>query len=357
MSVLDLARPELLRMQGYSSARMEASEGRVWLNANELPWSQPDAAASGMNRYPEPQPTALVSALAALYGVRVEQVIVGRGSDEAIDLLTRAFCAAGASNVIISPPTFGMYAVAARVQGAAVREVPLLRERGYAYDEQGVLAAVSAQTRLVHLCTPNNPTGNSIGMAVVERMAESLRDRALLVVDEAYAEFADQQSASSLLDRFDNLVVLRTMSKAHGLAGARIGVALAAPAVIGLLRRIMPPYPLPIASVQAALAALEPGALAQTGERVAMLRAEREQLRAALLGIVEVREVLPSSANFLTLRVDAAEESYRRLAAAGVIIRSLQKYVGLEDAVRISIGTPEENRAVLAALDTAKRAA
>ncbi len=357
MSVLDLARPELLRMQPYSSARMEASEGRVWLNANELPWSHIEGRASGLNRYPEPQPATLTNALAALYGTRVQHIFVGRGSDEAIDLLTRAFCAAGASNIVISPPVFGMYAVAARVQGAAVREVPLLLDRAYAYDAANVLAAVTAQTRLVYICTPNNPTGNSIDPATIAQMAQSLRDRALLVVDEAYAEFSDGPTAIELLDRFDNLVVLRTLSKAHGLAGARIGVALAAAPVIELLRRIMPPYPLPSICIDAALAALQPGALSLTGERVALLKSERQRLQQALSHADGVIDVLPSSANFLTVRLSDAEATYQRLSAAGVIVRSLRKYAGLADALRISIGTPEENVAVLSALNVQQRAA
>jgi histidinol-phosphate aminotransferase len=357
MSVLDLARPELLQLQAYSSARMEASEGRVWLNANELPWSQPDAAARALNRYPEPQPAELVAALAALYGVDSERIFVGRGSDEAIDLLTRAFCAAGASNVIVSPPTFGMYAVAARVQGAAVREVPLLADQGYAYDADGVLAQVSAQTRIVYLCNPNNPTGNLFGLDLIERMAGALHDRALLVVDEAYIEFRESRSALSLLPRFDNLVVLRTLSKAHGLAGARIGVAIADAAIIGLLRRIMPPYPLPSVCILAALSALQPVALQQTRERISLIDSERERLRSELLRLGEVREVLPSSANFLTVRLRDAEASYATLSRAGVIVRSLRKYSGLENALRISIGTPEENDAVVAALQEARRAA
>ncbi len=356
MSVLDLARPDLLRMQGYSSARMEASAGRVWLNANELPWSQLDAAACGLNRYPEPQPAALVAALAALYATRPERVLVGRGSDEAIDLLTRAFCAAGASNIIVSPPTFGMYAVAARVQGAEVCEVALQRSRGYGYDASAVLAAVSAQTRIVYLCTPNNPTGNAIEPAQIELMARALKDRALLVVDEAYAEFSDYPSALPLLERFDNLVVLRTLSKAHGLAGARIGVAIAAQPVIELLRRIMPPYPLPSACIQAALNALQPAALDATRARVKLIRNERELLRIALIGMRNVTEVLPSSANFLTLRLSDAVATYADFSAAGIIVRSLRKYAGLEDALRISIGTPEENLAVLAVLKTQRAA-
>jgi histidinol-phosphate aminotransferase len=357
MSVLDLARPELLRLQPYSSARMEANSGRVWLNANELPWSQAGVATSALNRYPEPQPTELLAAMASLYGVTPDRIFVGRGSDEAIDLLTRAFCTAGASNVIVSPPTFGMYAVTARIQGAAVREVALRSEQGYAYDADGVLAQVTAQTRIVYLCNPNNPTGNAFELSLIERMATALRDRALLVVDEAYAEFSEAESAISLLARFDNLVVLRTLSKAHGLAGARIGVAIADAAIVELLRKIMPPYPLPLSCIQAALSALQPAALTQTQDRIVLIRSERERLRSALARADGVQEILASAANFLTVRLRDAELAYATLSRAGVIVRSLRKYAGLEDALRISIGTREENDAVVAALDESRRAA
>lgn len=357
MSVLDLARPELLRMQPYSSARMEASEGKVWLNANELPWSQSNPLSSGLNRYPEPQPAELIAALAALYGVAAKNVFVGRGSDEAIDLLTRSFCAAGASNIIVSPPTFGMYAVAARIQGAAVREVPLLASRGYAYDIDGVLAQVSAQTRIVYLCNPNNPTGDAFDFALIERLAKALRDRAVLVVDEAYAEFSDAASATSLLSQCDNVLVLRTLSKAHALAGARIGVAIADSAVIDLLRRIMPPYPLPTLCTQAAVSVLQPAALSQMRDRVALIRSERERLRSELSRTDGVGQVLASASNFLTVRLRDAELAYATLSRAGIIVRSLRKYSGLEDALRISIGTREENDAVVAVLNEVRRAA
>lgn len=357
MNVLDLARPELLRLQPYSSARMEASGGNVWLNANELPWSQSATAARDLNRYPEPQPAALLEALAAQYAVSTTQLFVGRGSDEAIDLLTRGFCAAGASNVVISPPTFGMYAVAARIQGAAVREVPLLANDRYRIDSAGILAAVSAQTRLVHVCSPNNPTGDIVDAETLLKLADALRGRALLVVDEAYGEFSEEESASQLIDHHPHVVVLRTLSKAHGLAGARIGVALATAPVIQLMRNIMAPYPLPSPCIDAATAAMQPEALKRTSERVALLRNEREWLRRAIAGLTGVTEVLPSQANFLAVRFVDAEGSYARLASAGVIVRSLRKYTGLEDALRITIGTHEENLAVLSALDQSSRAA
>jgi histidinol-phosphate aminotransferase len=355
MSVLGLARPELLAMAPYSSARMEAGGGDIWLNANESPWNP--IALGRINRYPEPQPPQLLTALGDLYGVDSSRLFVGRGSDEPIDLLTRAFCRAGLDSVLIAPPTFGMYAVAAQIQGAKVRSVPLSAERGFAFEVDTVLSGVDATTRIVHACTPNNPTGNSIDPAVLIGLAERLRDRALLVVDEAYIEFSSRASLATRAGTPDNLVVLRTLSKAHGLAGVRIGTAIAAAEVIGLLRRIMAPYPLPEPSIDAARKALSWEARQLTSARIAQVRSERERMRIALAASAGVREVLPSDANFLAVRFDDPERRYQQLAATGIIVRKLMKYPGLADALRISIGTVDENNAVLAALDSRREAA
>lgn len=350
MSVIDLARAEVRALKAYSSARMEATGGRTLLNANESPWPPLDDQGLGLNRYPDPQPRALVQALAELYGVQADQVLVGRGSDEAIDLLVRAFCQPGVDAVAICPPTFGMYAVAASIQGARLLEAPLTSD--FNLDVDGLLARMDAQTKLVFLCSPNNPTGGLMAASAVERIAAALRDRALLIVDEAYVEFAETTSASTLLSRFDNLGVLRTLSKAHALAGARIGTLLAAPALIELLRRIMPPYPLPTPCVVAALAALAPAAQQETARRIACVRAERRRLATLLPGLPGVRAVLPSAANFLTVRFDDAAYVYRAALSEGIVLRDVGRYSGLHNCLRIGVGAPEENDAVLDLLRT-----
>jgi histidinol-phosphate aminotransferase len=283
--------------------------------------------------------------LAELYGVQPEQVLAGRGSDEAIDLLVRAFCRPGTDAVAICPPTFGMYAVAAGIQGARVLEAPLRAD--FTLDVDTLLAAVDAATKLVFLCSPNNPTGAAVPLSAVERIAAALRDRAMVVVDEAYIEFAETTSASTLLSRFDNLGVLRTLSKAHALAGARIGTLLAAPAVIELLRRIMPPYPLPTPCVAEALSALAPAAQHETARRVACVRAERRRLASLLPGMPGVRDVLPSVANFLTVRFTDADSVYRAALAEGIVLRDVGRYPRLDNCLRIGVGAPEENDAVL----------
>jgi len=351
MSVLELARAEIRAMQPYSSARMEASGGQILLNANESAWAPGGDDELGCNRYPDPQPAALIEALAGLYGVRREQLLVGRGSDEAIDLLVRAFCRAGADAILIQPPTFGMYAVCARIQDATVIEVPLADD--FTLDVDAVLAAITPAVKLVFVCTPNNPSGQSVPRASIERLLQGLDGRALLVVDEAYVEFADGGSVADLIDRHDNLAVLRTLSKAWALAGARVGCLLAHAGVITLLRRIMAPYPLPLPCVAAALAVLSPAGQAAAREHLAVVRSQRSSMRAAMLRLPGVRAVLPSEANFLAVRFADAGATYQRLLAAGIVVRDVRRYPNLGDALRITIGTPAENNRVLDVLEEA----
>lgn len=348
MSVLDLARPDIRALSPYSSARMEAQGGTVLLNANECARPPNVPNGEGLNRYPDPQPRALVETLAELYGTTPDRLIVTRGSDEAIDLLVRAFCRAGEDAIVISPPTFGMYAVCARIQGATVIESPLGEDGSL--DADALMAAVTPATKLVFVCTPNNPTGNLVPVDTLERFARELAGRALLVVDEAYAEFSGTTSAVSLVDTYDNVAVLRTLSKAWALAGARVGALVARADVIGLLRRIIPPYPLPSPCVDAALAALSYEGRRLQRHHVHEILNERIRMSAALAAIPGVREVMPSHTNFVAVRFDDAAGTYRRFLAAGVVVRDVTKYPGLGDALRITIGTGNENDRVLSVL-------
>lgn len=356
--VLALLRPDLQAFAGYSSARSSALQGDVWLNANEAAWPNPADAQGSSRRYPEPQPLALRDALAGLYGVDAAQVLIGRGSDEAIDLLVRAFCRPGMDPVLTTPPVFGMYAVCARLQGAPLLEVPLLADAdGLHADIDAVIArARQDKARLVFLCSPSNPAGSEIALVDIERTAAALQGQAVVVVDEAYIEFSAQPSATCLLARYPNIAVLRTLSKAHALAAARIGCLLAAPEIIAALRRCQAPYPVPTPCAALALAGLAPPALAQTRARVAMICAERERLRVALAGLPGVRNVHPSAGNYLLLRLDDPQAAFDALLAAGVVVRDQRAAPQLGDALRISIGSAEDNQRVLAAL-TARRAA
>jgi histidinol-phosphate aminotransferase len=346
--LLDIARPDIRAIKPYEHASWEP--GLVRLHANELPWRQDaDASAAGLNRYPEPHPLELAARLAPLYGVAPECVLPGRGSDEAIDLLVRAWCRARTDAVLICPPTFGMYGVCARIQDAAVREVPLLRERGYALDVDGILTAVTPNVKLVFLCTPNNPTGNSIAQSDILRLAAALAGRALLVIDEAY-DFSAAPSCATLLGSHPGIVVLRTLSKAHALAGARCGVALADPEVIALLRRIVPPYALTQLSIEAVERALEPAALTRTRERIAGIVAERARVAAALAALPGVIKVWPSDANFLLVEFADAAAALARTHAAGLLLRDFRRTPGLERALRVTIGSVEQNARLLGSL-------
>lgn len=354
--ILELARPDILALQPYQHAAWEPSLER--LHANEMPWrASGDASDAGLNRYPEPQPAELIDHLARLYDVSPEHVLAGRGSDEGIDLVVRAFCRAERDSVLICPPTFGMYKVSARIQGAVVIEVPLLKERGFAFDIDGVLAAVRDGVKLVFVCSPNNPTGTPVERATIERLCESLTDRALVVVDEAYVEFSAALSVVSLLSRFPNLVVLRTLSKAHALAGARCGALLAHPEVVALLARVITPYALPEPTIEAVLHLTDASHQAEARERIARVLSERDRVSKELSQASLVRKVWPSETNFLLVECVDADRVLRAAAGAGLIIRDPRSQPGLANCVRITIGTPEQNDRLLQGIRQASGAA
>lgn len=347
-AIIERARPDIRALTPYSHAAWEPSLTR--LHANELPWRvEGDPSAAGLNRYPEPQPPPLVEGLARLYGVRTGQLLVGRGSDEAIDLLMRVFCRAGIDNVIISPPTFGMYGVAARIQGAEVRTVPLRADQGFALDEAAVLARVDDNTKLVFVCTPNNPTANAVPFDLLVRLARQLAGRAMLVVDEAYIDFASVPSLCGVLDQLPNLAVLKTLSKAHGLAGARVGALIAAPEVIQLARKVIPPYAITELTVEAVAPLLAPAAIDAMRARVARILAERARLAAGLARSPLVAKVWPSDANFLLVDCNDADTVLARVRGAGLIIRDVRQ-PALPRALRFTVGTPEQNDRVLESL-------
>lgn len=348
-----LLREDLRDFGGYKSARSEALSGTIWLNANESAWANPSDPGAALRRYPAPQPEALRARLAQLYGVAPAQLLIGRGSDEGIDLLVRAFCAPGRGRIVIAPPVFGMYAVCARLHGAGVVEVPLVdAPDGLRADLDAMGdAALESGASLLFLCTPGNPSGELLARDAIAALAARLRGRCLVVVDEAYLEYADAPSASTLLADHDNLAVLRTLSKAHALAAARVGCVLGAPALIEALRRCQAPYPVPQPVVEAALAALAPEALALTRSRMEAVREARARLADGLRRLPQVRRVYPSAGNFLLVRFADAGAAFAALLAAGVVVRDMRAMPQLGDALRISVGTAEECRRVLAALD------
>ena len=343
-----LARPEILALKAYSHAAWEPSLQRM--HANELPWRVAgDSSQAGLNRYPEPQPPPLVRGMAAFYGVDPSCLLVGRGSDEAIDLLLRVFCRAGQDNILVCPPTYSMYAVAAGIQGAGVVNVPL-RGDGFELDVEAVLARVDASIKLVFVCSPNNPTGNALPREHVLRLADALAERALVVVDEAYVEFMPEgSSVAPLVGSRPNLVVMRTLSKSHGLAGARCGALIATPELIALARKVIPPYAITEMTVEVVAPLLQPAGIAAMRQRVQDILAERERLSAALARLPCVLRQWPSEGNFILADFADADEALRRVRGAGLIIRDMRQ-AALPRALRISVGTPDQNNTLLQAL-------
>jgi histidinol-phosphate aminotransferase len=344
--ILNLARPDILSLQPYQHAAWEPTLERM--HANEMPWrAEGDRTDAGLNRYPEPQPDALIHHLANLYDVAPKNVIAGRGSDEGIDLLVRAFCRAGQDSVLICPPTFGMYKVSARIQGADVVEVPLAKERGFELDVQAVLAAWRENVKLVFVCTPNNPTGNLLDRASIEVLCAQLSEKSLVVVDEAYIEFAGVPSMVEALERFPNLVILRTLSKAYALAGARCGTLIAHADIVSLLARVITPYALPTHTIDAVLNLTDEQHVAESKERIALILGERSRLSEQLAALPLIREVWPSDSNFILVDCNDADEVLRAALSAGLIIRDPRSQLGLGTCLRISVGTPEQNERLI----------
>lgn len=354
--ILQLARPDILSLQPYQHAVWEPSLERM--HANEMPWrAAGDASGAGLNRYPEPQPAELIERLAHLYDVAPDNVLAGRGSDEGIDLVVRAFCRAGQDSVIICPPTFGMYKVSARIQGARVVEVPLLKEKGFALDAEALLAAWCDGVKLVFLCSPNNPTGGALDREAIDGICSALAGRALVVVDEAYIEFAQIESMVRSLERFANLVVLRTLSKAYALAGARCGALIAHPEIVSLLGRVITPYALPTQTVEAVLALTNAQHASEAARRIELIVSERERLARELAKLPLITRVWPSAANFLLIDCIDADVVLRAAASVGLILRDPRSQLGLAESLRISVGTPEQNERLLRGLARASGAA
>jgi histidinol-phosphate aminotransferase len=348
-SSLDLLRPAIRQLQAYQPA--DYVGGLIRLNANEAPWRPPgDTSPDGLNRYPDPRPAELTLRLAKHYGVAADQLLVTRGSSEGIDILIRAFCEAGRDEITICPPTFGMYRVYAQVQGATIRQVPLDRHRGFALDIPRILAGWRATSRLLFLCSPNNPTGNLVPAAAVAELCAALAGRGVVVLDGAYLEFADADASLELLERFENLVVLRTLSKALGLAGVRCGALLGRAPLVELLGRLLPPYCFPTLSQMAVQGCLEPAVQAEMQRRQSIIRDQRPRMAAALAGAAGITRVWPSEANFVFVEAADPGALVARARDAGILIRDFSRDPALPGGIRITVGTPEENQRLLEAL-------
>lgn len=338
-----IVRNNIRNLVPYSSARDEFhGEAKVYLDANENSLGSP--LLKWYNRYPDPQQLALKEKITRIKGITAEHIFLGNGSDEAIDILYRAFCEPGRDNVVICPPTYGMYEVSANINDIAVKKVPLTP--GFQLDLEALEEAVDAQTRIIWLCSPNNPTGNSLDRGDIELVLNNFDG--LVVIDEAYVNFSRQRSFIPDLADYPNLVILQTLSKAWGLAALRVGMAFASAAVIEIMNRIKPPYNINEASQKLAADAL--GEVEQVNEMIRILVSERDRLEAALTSQGKVITVFPSDANFLLVRVPDARRLYEFLLGRGIVVRDRSSQPGCADCLRITVGTPAENDLLLSAL-------
>ena len=332
----NLVRNHLKTVKAYSSARDEfEGEAEVFLDANEN--SLGSATEGFYNRYPDPHHKALKNKWSEIKGVATNSIFFGNGSDEPIDLLIRLFCEPGEDHIITLPPTYGMYAVSSAINAVENVKVPLTKE--FQIDLNGVRAVINRHSKLLFLCSPNNPSGNLLDKKVMLELVKIFPG--IVVVDEAYIDFSPEASWINELVNYRNVVVLQTLSKAWGMAGIRVGVAMADPYVISMLERIKPPYNLSQANQQLALEALN--AEAKKNEKVNTLLAERDRLINELKDLGQVREIIESAANFLLVRFDQAQELFDYLINEKVIVRNRTKELYCENCLRLTVGTPEEN--------------
>ena len=343
-----LLRENIKTLVPYTSARDEykGKEG-IFLDANENPHGSP--VDRDFNRYPDPLQLDLKEKISRFKGLPIENIFIGNGSDEAIDILFRAFCRPGKDSAIICPPTYGMYEVSASINDAKIKKVNLLPEV-FQLDTERILKTIDGETKLIFICCPNNPTGNGVKWADIKTIIESFSG--LVVIDEAYINFASYRSLIPELINYPNLVILQTLSKAWGLAGLRVGMAFASQQIIDVFNKVKAPYNVNAVSQQLALEALEnAGAV---NEWVKTIVAERENLRKRLETFAFVKKIYPSEANFLLVKVEDATILYEYLARNQVVVRNRSKAPLCEGCLRITVGTPEENERLLNVLTSYK---
>jgi histidinol-phosphate aminotransferase len=341
MVISQLARPNILKMKAYSSARDEfKGTANVFLDANENPFDN-----DGLNRYPDPLAFKVKHELAKIKGVPATQIFLGNGSDEVIDVLMRIFCEPRVDNIMILPPTYGMYQVSADTCDVEIRRVNLTADFQPKVDD--ILRGCNAQTKLLFLCSPNNPSGNSFDADKIEALFKGFGG--IVVIDEAYIDFSAQPSWTQRLAEFPNLVVMQTFSKAWGLAAIRCGMAFASQEIIDLMNKVKPPYNVNELTQRAAYNALQNGAKTQT--LIAEILSEREKLAEILRGLDWVEKVFPSDANFLLVRIPDANGMYDFLLTQGVVVRNRANVALCEGCLRITVGTVAENVALVAAME------
>lgn len=339
MDIKELIRPNILALAPYSCARDEfKGEASVYLDANESPYN------NGTNRYPDPMQAEVKTLLAPIKKVRASQIFLGNGSDEAIDLVYRIFCRPGIDNVVAPAPTYGMYQVCADINDVEYRAIPL--QPDYQLDMEAMKAAIDDNTKAIWLCSPNNPTGNVFGREDLLWFLDNAN--AMVIVDEAYIDFSDKGTMVEMLDKYPNLIVLQTFSKAWGQAAIRLGIALASEEVIAYFNNVKYPYNVNILTQKHAL-----GVLANVAEKeahVAEILAQRDVLRNMLTTLPCVKEIYPSDANFLLVKVTDANGIYKYLQEKGIIVRNRNRVTLCQNCLRITVGTPAENIEIVNAL-------
>ncbi|MGH1404322.1 MAG: histidinol-phosphate transaminase [Alphaproteobacteria bacterium] len=340
-------------MEGYTSAGMEngKSADKIYLNANENPYELP--GLEGLNRYPEPQPLPLLEAYAQNYGVENTQVAMTRGADEALVALTNTFCEPHKDKVLINPPTFGMYAVDALSMPSDVISAPLVKQNGtFALNKDEIIKQASApdqNVKLVFLCSPNNPTGDSVSHDDIAEICDALEGHAVVILDETYAEFSEQGSMVEDLESTPNLIILRTLSKSYSFAGMRMGCILCADTdFISLIKtKILDAYPLPRLSIEAAFHVLSPDVKEIAQDNIKKILEERRRMEQELPKCSAIKTVYPSDANFLLIEMNDAKAFCDFAAQNNVIIRDFSSKADTKNCLRLSIGTVEENNMVL----------
>ncbi|WP_026970121.1 histidinol-phosphate transaminase [Algoriphagus terrigena] len=336
-------RPHIAKLQPYTSARDEytGKEG-VFLDANENPFGS--ITEQDFNRYPDPYQSALKTEIAKIKAVRTSQIFLGNGSDEAIDLLYRAFCNPGKDNVILLPPTYGMYEVSANINDVEVRKVALTED--FQLQPEKILAAADANSKILFICSPNNPSANKAKREDVLFLLKNFKG--LVVVDEAYIDFSDEPSFTAELDNFPNLLVMQTFSKAWGLASLRLGMAFASEEIIRILNKIKPPYNISGLTQDTVLAAITDKN--KVDQMIREILDERDFLQSELEKLSFVQKIHPSHANFLLVKIPNATQVYDDLIEEKVIVRNRAKVLLCEDCLRITVGTRAENEVFLKAL-------
>lgn len=341
MKINELVRKNIAQMQPYSSARDEFKdfeESMIFLDANENPFE------NGVNRYPDPQQKSFKKVLSKIKKISEDQILLGNGSDEILDLLFRAFCEPNQDNVITLPPTYGMYSVLANLNAVENREVILTPD--FEPNIIDILNKVDENTKIIFLCSPNNPTGNSFSDESIVTLLKNFKG--LVLLDEAYIDFSEKESWLAEISDYPNLVISQTFSKAFGMAGLRLGILYASPAIISILNKIKPPYNINVLTQKTALEQLEKKTTID--DKINLLKEERAKLLKQLLEVDFVEKVYPTDANFVLIKVDDANKRYLQLLEKGVVVRNRTSQVLCTNCLRITIGTPEENTQLITIL-------